>query len=95
MALPLGSAGGERSLVKPVPLAPNEREETDKLIRQSLQNPFFWETTVKREQNSHTPSQTRRRRHRAFREEDPSLTAAASPALADKMTFQMNPMAHV
>ena len=80
-----------RRCVKPV-FGANEREETDNYGKR----PVFWGRTRKINTNrTPTPSQTRRRRHRAFKEEDPSLTAAASPALADKMTFQIKPMAHV
>ena len=49
------------------------------------------------ENRTHTPPSPARRRHRAF--DDDGAAAApstrASPALADKMTFQMKPMAHV
>ena len=82
-ALPLGSVAAKSGRVWK-----NERGKTHK-------NPFFGGRSKHDNENRDTHTLLRRRCHRAFREEDPTLTAAASPALALRITFQIKPMAHV
>ena len=82
VALPLGSAGGERSLMKPVSFGAKRGEETDRQgWKEACKTRFFWETTEKREQNSHppfprTPSSPRLRRRRGGRALDARVARA-------------------
>ena len=73
----------------------SERKPINKAGKKHAKPVFFWEKLPKNENRTHTPPPPHAydARHRAFKEEDPSTRA--SPALADRITFQMKPMAHV